>query len=260
MKKIILVQPYYENIWEPIGLGFIIAYLKKHYVGELDIQCYQGNFDSDEVILEACMDADVVGFSCTSPAWPHALRLAEEIKSISPSTRTVFGGFHVSALPDVCIEYDAVDQIVVGEGEEAFLQIVNGCSDPIVDGTKTDMKEVPWPDRKIIKNHRTVSLCESMNGKRIASFQVNRVCPVACAFCAERVITGKYRKSNPVRTRSIPDALDEIDQVTKDLKLNYFKFVDATFDISPQFVIDFCKEKIRRGFIVALQQKKCFFG
>ena len=247
MKKIILVQPYYENIWEPIGLGFIAAYLKKHYVGELDIQCYQGNFDSDEIIIEACIDADVIGFSCTSPAWPHALRLAEEIKAKNSNARTVFGGFHVSALPDVCIGYDAADQIVIGEGEEAFLQIVNGCTDPIVDGTKTDMKEVPWPDREIIKNHRTVALCESMNGKRIASFQVNRVCPVACAFCAERVITGKYRKSNPIRTRSIPDALDEIDQVTKDLKLNYFKFVDATFDISPQFVIDFCKEKIRRG-------------
>lgn len=247
MKKIVLVQPYYENIWEPIGLGFIAAYLKKYHEGELDIQCYQGNFDTDEVIISACDGADYVGFSCTSPAYPHAIRLAEEIKKISPSTTTVFGGFHVSALPDECIKDDAVDQIVVGEGEEAFLQIVNGLKDPIVEGSKTNMKDVPWPDRKIIKNYRTVGLCESMNGKRIASFQINRVCPVACAFCAERVITGKFRKSNPVRQRPISDALDEIEAVTKELNLNYFKFVDATFDVSPQFVIDFCKEKIRRG-------------
>ena len=60
MKKVILIQPYYENIWEPIGLGFIAGYLKKHYVGELDLQCFQGNFDTDETIIEACVNADIV--------------------------------------------------------------------------------------------------------------------------------------------------------------------------------------------------------
>ena len=96
--KVVLVQPYYENIWEPIGLGFIAGYLKENFIGDIEIVCYQGNFDTDEVIIEGCLDANVVGFSCTSPAWPHALRLAEEMKKKSPSIRTVFGGFH----PSVC--------------------------------------------------------------------------------------------------------------------------------------------------------------
>ena len=248
MKKVILVQPYYENIWEPIGLGFIAGYLKKHFVGELDLQCFQGNFDTDETIISASIGADVVGFSCTSPAWLHALRLAAAIKKESPQTRTVFGGFHPSALPQDCIEHDQVDQVVIGEGEESFLDIVNGKTDAIIMGTKPPMQDLPWPDREIIKNHRTVDLCESMNGKRIASFQCNRVCPVACAFCAERVITGKFHKrNNPIRSRDVSELCDEIEHVTKQLDINYFKFVDATFDISPEFVIEFCKEKIKRG-------------
>jgi anaerobic magnesium-protoporphyrin IX monomethyl ester cyclase len=248
MKKVILVQPYYENIWEPIGLGFIAAYLKKHFIGDLDLQCFQGNFDSDKTIIEASIGADVVGFSCTSPAWPHALRLAESIKKQSPSTRTVFGGFHPSALPQDCIKHDQVDQVVIGEGEETFLRIVNGKTNAIVLGTKPSMQDLPWPDREIIKNHRTVDLCETMNGKRIASFQCNRVCPVNCAFCAERIVTGRFNKTNnPIRSRDVSELCDEIEHVTKQLNLNYFKFVDATFDISPQFVIEFCKEKIRRG-------------
>jgi radical SAM superfamily enzyme YgiQ (UPF0313 family) len=87
-----------------------------------------------------------------------------------------------------------------------------------------------------------------MNGKRTASFQCNRVCPVNCAFCAERIVSGRFHKrNNPIRTRDIEDLLDEIDHVTEQLDLNYFKFVDATFDISPQFVIDFCKAKIARN-------------
>ena len=248
MTKVVLVQPYYENIWEPIGLGFIASYLKKHFVGELDLKCFQGNFDTDETIIEACIGADVVGFSCTSPAYPHAIRLAEEIKKVSPKTRKVFGGFHPSALPGECAKHPAVDQVVIGEGEEVFLQIVNGRTDAIVQGTKPPMQDLEWPDRDVIQNIRTVDLCESMNGKRIASFQCNRVCPVACAFCAERIITGKFHKrNNPIRTRDVNELLDEIDEVTEKLNLNYFKFVDATFDISPQFVIEFCKAKIARG-------------
>ena len=248
MKKVILIQPYYENIWEPIGLGFIAAYLKKHFKGELDLQCFQGNFDTDETIIEACIGADVVGFSCTSPAWPHALRLAKEIKEKSPNTRKVFGGFHVSALPYECVAYDEVDQIVIGEGEEVFLDIVNGNIKPVIQGTKAPMQELEWPDREVIKNYRTVDLCESMNGKRIASFQCNRVCPVNCAFCAERVVSGRYSKrDNPIRSRKVSELCDEIEHVIEQLDLNYFKFVDATFDISPDFVIEFCKEKIKRG-------------
>ena len=248
MKKVILVQPYYENIWEPIGLGFIAGYLKKHYEGELDLQCFQGNFDTDEVIVEACTGADVVGFSCTSPAWPHALRLAGAIKEVSPSTRTVFGGWHPSALPQESAAHPFVDQVVIGEGEEVFLDVVNGNTDPIVQGTKPSMLDLPWPDRQIIKNYRTVDLCETMNGKRTASFQCNRVCPVACAFCAERVITGtRNRRDNPIRSRPVLDMCDEIEHVIEELDLNYFKFVDATFDITADFVIEFCKEKIKRG-------------
>ena len=248
MTKVILVQPYYENIWEPIGLGYIGAYLKKHFKGELDVQCFQGNFDSDEVIVEACIGADVVGFSCTSPAWPHALRLAEAIKEKSPKTRKVFGGFHPSALPAECALHPAVDQVVIGEGEETFLDIVNGKTDIIIQGTRPPMQELAWPDREMMKNRRTVDLCESMNGKRIASFQCNRVCPVNCAFCAERVVSGRFhRRNNPIRSRDVSELCDEIEHVIAQLDLNYFKFVDATFDISADFVISFCKEKIKRG-------------
>ena len=248
MKKVVLVQPYYENIWEPIGLGFIAGYLKKHFVGDLDVQCFQGNFDTDEVIVSACADADVIGFSCTSPAWPHALRLAKEIKKINPTTRTVVGGFHPSALPNECAAEPAIDQVVIGEGEEVFLEIVNGRSEQIIQGTKPPMQALAWPDRSVIKNIRTVDLCESMNGKRTASFQCNRVCPVNCAFCAERIVSGRFNKrNNPIRSRDVSELCDEIEQVIKDLDLTYFKFVDATFDISAKFVIEFCKEKIKRG-------------
>jgi len=228
--KVVLVQPYYENIWEAIGLGFIGAYLKKHYKGDLDLRFFQGNFDDDAEIITEAFSADIVAFSCTSPAYPHALRLARSIKQINPNVRTVFGGWHPTALPEIISEW-AIDQIVLGEGEIAFLDIVLGNTDPIVQGIKPHPEQLVWPDRELIRNERTIDLCESMNGLRIGSFQANRVCPVSCSFCAESVVTGHFNKStNPIRTRDLDDVLDEIDDVTERYNLNYFKIVTGKHD------------------------------
>lgn len=244
--KITLIQPYYENIWESIGLGYIIGYCQKHRP-DVQFQFYQGNFDDDQTIINSSSDSDIIGFSCTSPAFAHALRLSKSIKAINPKAHTVFGGWHPSAMKGECIT-DSIDQIVIGEGEQAFLDIINGERAQIVQGTKLGFQDLPFPDRKTIKNHRTVDLCESMNSKRITSFQGNRVCPVACIFCAEHIVTGRFRKSsNPIRSRDPEDILDEIEEVVKEYRIDYFKFVDATFDVSAKYVIDFCKAKIARG-------------
>ena len=246
--KVVFVQPYYENIWESIGLGYIISYCKENFNGVLDIEFFQGNFDKDEIIIQAGINSDLIAFSCTSPAWSHALKIAKGVKEINPEVRTVFGGWHITALPNECLKEDVVDQVIVGEGEIAMLDILNGNNSPLVLGEKIGFQNLPWPDRESIKNIRTVDLCELMNGKRITSFQSNRVCPVSCSFCAEDIMTGKFnRKTNPIRSRDPKDVCDEIDYVIKKYNLNYFKFVDATFDISDEFVLNFCEEKITRG-------------
>jgi anaerobic magnesium-protoporphyrin IX monomethyl ester cyclase len=245
--KAIIVSPYYPNIWEPIGVGYIVSYCKKNFQGDLDFQTFQGNFDSDDVIIAEGIKCDVVGFSCTSPTFAPGLRLAKKIKELNPNVRTVFGGWHITALGEKCLE-PGMDQIVLGEGEMAFLDILNGNTDKVVRGTKMGFQDLPWPDRTIMKNIRTVELCESMNGRRTASFQGNRVCPVSCVFCSEKIMTGRFnRATNPIRSRDAVDICDEVENAVKLLNLNYFKFVDATFDISEKFVVDFCEEKIRRG-------------
>lgn len=247
MKNVVFVQPFYNNVWESIGLGYIIAYCQDRFF-DLNPLFFQGNFDSDEVIIHAARRAEIAAFSCTSPAFAHAVRLARGMREVNPKIHTVFGGWHVSALQEQLLDLPEVDQIVIGEGEAAFLEILRGNRSPVVQGTKMSFEELPWPSRGAIKNERTVDLCESMNGKRITSFQANRVCPVACAFCAERIVTGRFhRKDNPIRSRRPSDVCREIAHVAETYRLNYFKFVDATFDISPEYVIDFCKEKIARN-------------
>ena len=245
--RVTFIQPYYRNVWENIGIGYIIAYCKKHYAGDLDIRFFQGNFDSDADIIAGAKGSDIVAFSCTSPCFAPAVRLAAAIKAENPQVRTVVGGWHVTALQDKAAN-EFIDQLVVGEGEQAMLEILQGNREPIVYGKALPLNELPWPDREAIKNHRTVDLCEKMNGLRTTSFQANRVCPTSCVFCAEKIMTGKFnRRSNPIRSREVGDVCAEISATIEKYNLTYFKFVDATFDISPQYVIDFCREKISRG-------------
>jgi len=246
--KVVFVQPYYENIWESIGLGYIISYCKANFKGSLDIEFFQGNFDDDNEIIKSAISSDIIAFSCTSPAWVHALSIAKKVKNVNSNIRTVFGGWHITALPNECLMEDAVDQVIIGEGEIAMLDVLNGNDSNIVIGKKIDFNDLPWPDREVIKNRRTIELCESMNGKRIASFQSNRVCPVSCSFCAEDIMTGKFnKKTNPIRSRDPIDVCNEIEHVINEYNLNYFKFVDATFDVSSDHVISFCEEKIKKG-------------
>lgn len=246
--KVALIQPYYFNVWEPLGLAYIASYCKKNFKGDLKFDFYQGYFDPDETILEGAKDSDIAAFSCTSPTFMHGLSLARKLKKTNPGIRTVFGGFHVSALKELIVE-DCIDHIVVGEGEKAFLRILEGEKGRIVQGEAVSFDELPWPDRDIIRNERTIDLCEEMTGMRITSFQANRVCPFRCRYCAEKAVTGLFnRKTNPIRSRNIKNLLDEIEFVSGKYDLDFFKFVDATFDTSPEYVISFCREKIERNF------------
>ncbi|RLA40680.1 MAG: hypothetical protein DRR06_17100 [Gammaproteobacteria bacterium] len=247
--KITFIQPYYENVWEALGIGYIIAYVKKSLkeVGfDTDINFLHGNFDKN--ICTQASTSDIVAISCTSPTYGNALQIARDIKSINPDIHVVFGGWHPTALPEEVIKEESVDQVIVGEGELAMVRCILGSRQPILKGVKLSPDELEWPDRVAIKNGRTIDLCEKMNGKRTASFQLNRGCKVHCKFCSEVKMTGRHNgKNNPIRTRDFTDLLTEIQYAKSTYNIDYFKFVDATFDRDAHTVIDFCKAKIGFG-------------
>lgn len=246
--KIVLIQPYYFNIWESISLGYIGAWIKEKYQKNIQVEFYQGYFDKHDIIIKACKKADIVGFSVTSPVFKETLELAAKIKKVNKSIRVVIGGWHPTAVPHDCLNYDQIDQVVVGEGEHAFLKIIQGDESRIVQGTNFDINNI-FPDRILIKNNRTIDLAEKMIGKRVTSVQGKRVCPFNCTFCSERNVTGRFnRSSNPIRVRDPKHILEELKWLKNNLGINYFKFTDATWNTSVEMVIAFCEEKLRQGF------------
>ncbi|HDH04521.1 MAG TPA: B12-binding domain-containing radical SAM protein [Nitrospirae bacterium] len=248
--KVILVHGKYFNSWEALGLGYIGAYLK-HNMKDIEIGFYQGYFDDDRTIVKGCLDADIVAFSCTTPTFPYAAAIARAVKQENSGVRTVVGGYHPSAAPGESL-IKGIDQVVIGEGEAAMLDIVMGNRERTVYGRPMEFEELPWPDRELIHNKRNIQIAFNDNMKNITSFQSHRACPFRCKYCADGFNKVLYRglKRVPVRHRSAQDLLDEMMEVTDTYKLDLVKFTDPTWNTSVDRVVEFCREKIRRGFTI----------
>ena len=246
--KITLVHAKYFNSWEALGLGYIGAYLKTK-IRDLDLNYFQGVFDDDSTIVVGAMDSDIVAFSCTSPTFTHAVRLARQTKQANPRVCTVVGGYHPSAIPGDCL-VEGINQVVVGEGEDAMVQIALGNRAKIVQGRPMNFSELPFPDRKLLKNERNVQVAYSDTGKRITSFQSHRACPFQCKYCLDgfnKVLYGGNVGRVQVRYRDVHNLLDEIETVTEQYQLDLIKFSDPTWNTSIEWVMDFCRAKIARG-------------
>jgi len=251
--KITLVHGKYFNSWEALGLGYIGAYVGRH-MPEAEIDFYQGCFDDDETVIAGASNSDIVAFSCNTPTFPYAERISARLKGINPLIRTVVGGYHPSAIPQNCL-VPSIDQVVVGEGEAAMLEIAQGNTGHIVNGRIMSFDELPWPNRTLIKNERNIGVAYKDNAKRITSFQSHRACPFMCKFCLDgfnkvlfRTPEGNFPQKAPVRYRPVSNLLDEMEDVTERLELDLIKFCDPTWNTHIKWVTEFCQEKIRRGF------------
>ena len=232
MAKWLFVQPSSFHAWEALGIGYLISSLKAQ--GETDIQFMSGFFDSDEDIVAAGNRADIVGFGCTSPQIKHATQLASKIKA-----HTVFGGVHPSVLPEETLE--VANQVVVGEGERAIVEIARGNREPIVRCMNIeDLDGIPPPDRRTIKQERNIQTAKSDSGERMGSLFSSRGCPYDCTFCASK---GLWTRK--VRFRSAENIYEEFAKITKDLRLDFTKFSDDTFTLRRELVEEFCRLKMK---------------
>lgn len=248
--KITLVHGKYFNSWEALGLGYIGAYLKSRR-RDVEVNFFQCCFDGDAEVIRGAEDSDIVAFSCTTPTFPHAVKIAGRIKEINPSVRTVVGGYHPSAVASESL-VNEIDHVVVGEGEAALLEIVEGRTDRIAIGRPMSFEELPWPDRNLIKNERNIEVAFHDNNKRITSFQSHRGCQFSCKYCLDghkKALYGDVRKGL-VRYRPVSDLLDEIEEVVRNFSIDLFKFSDPTWNTSKEWVIEFCEQKISRRLAV----------
>ncbi len=259
--KVSLVRARYPSVWEPTNLMYVSSFIKERYKGDLSVQILDGYFDSDDDIIKRVSDSDFVGFSGTTPQVSHIKHLSHLVKSTYPEIKTVAGGYGPSLQPQKFLNDLSIDYLVVGEGEQSMLDIINEnvtgkmVSNPPI----ADVDTIPNPDRDSIDLNRYIAIAEQEERRRVTSIMTERGCAFGCTFCAEGEFGTIWRKADlkngevqyeravRVRGRNPILVVEEMIEVRDRFRINFFKMNDAETNPSRAHFINICKEMVKQN-------------
>ena len=180
--------------------------------------------------------------SMTGPQILHALEACRLVKERYPDVPVIWGGIHASLLPEQTLQNPYSDIIVVGEGEETFLDLVKALESGLplskVPGIyyKEDGKvrftgvrpfvnldgQPPLPYHLIHMDQYRRRLF----GIDHISFNSSRGCTYRCSFCWDPVMhKRKWRAMSP------ETVLDHLSRIIRDYGIRGFLFTDDHFFI-----------------------------
>ena len=126
--NICLVRPHHHShlIQPPLALGYLSAHLQRHGHRVRVIDGLLEEIDND-TLAARCAEADLVGISTLSDYYPQSVDLVARLKR--QGLPVVIGGPHATFVPQRTLEETGADYVVVGEGEEALLELVEALGE-----------------------------------------------------------------------------------------------------------------------------------
>ena len=251
------------NIMPPLGLASISAYLTEHEIENDIIDCY-AHPEADGLIEEYLLEKKPshIGFSCTTSSFFDGERLARMAKNISPGIKTVFGGVHVSSLATKILEqYNSIDFVIVGEGEEALRELLclsgdelDGIEGMVFRGADGEVKftgvrknlleldSLPFPDYSKLAGFPSAYTLPIFNYPSVpnASFLSSRGCPYACSYCDRSVFRRTFRYN------SAEYLYKHVLFLKTKYGIRHLNFYDDQFTFNRQRVADFCTMVIEK--------------
>ena len=229
-----------ENFLAPIGLCSISAIARQE--GHEVYLCETNTQNPLEAV--SGLNPQVVAYSSSTGEAKHYLKVNKIIKKEFPAVFTVMGGPHPTFYPEV-IHEGGLDAACIGEGEEAFRDLLRGiscggmkddianivtCRDPdninIRDLT-ADLDSLPFPDYALLYDNTP------MGRYPLKSIISSRGCPYSCTYCFNHAWGKLYAgKGRGVRRHSVDYVIDEIAYVRSRWPLSCVKFYDDIFTYS----------------------------
>jgi len=194
----------------------------------------------DRLIEEICsLKADLVGFSAYTNTYPWAAETARRLKS-RQTVPIVFGGIHPTLVPDRVMENEAIDYVLVGEGESAVPELcacVEAGREPAgvanvwyrSDGTvvsqpprppAADLDSLPFPDKRLFERY--------VNFRDDYLVLTTRGCMQNCSYCCESFLNRLYQ-GRYFRRRTPQNVLVELRQMHRRYRFREVMFNDAIF-------------------------------
>jgi len=187
------------------------------------------------------LEAEMFGLSCFTGNRRGAALLARLIREVHPRAHIVIGGPHVTALARETLEhYPAIDTVVIGEGEETFLELIR-CLE-----TGREPKGLPgtaWregsqihfgPPRPRIRN--LDALASPLDYFSTNVILTSRGCPGRCTFCASPSIWGRR-----VYFHSVDYVLDMLEKAVRRDGCRIIGFKDDTFTVNRRRALAICQ-------------------
>jgi len=217
-----------------------------------------GFFSNDKDIFKKLQayQPDLIAFSVTTFDYQRTLHYAEIFKKICPQTKIVFGGIHVSSVPEVVIANDFIDYVVIGEGEIAFTEIIKH----IRKGDSTEPIVNTWyksKDNRIIKG-KQIGFIQDLDSlphfdkdiwKEVSPIQsyyltmTSRGCPYNCSYCFNHFFRNlPEEKSNYIRRRSVQHVIEELTAVKEKYDIRLIEFWDDVFILDRKWLKEFLDE------------------
>lgn len=243
-----------RNAGHDVSLAFDPAIFGGHLMW--DFPSLAKRFDKRPQIMRWIRDnrPDVVAFSCVSPNYLWSLELARSVKSEFPEIKTVFGGVHVTAVPERVIAEESVDAIILSEADISFPAWLNDLqvgADSRVPGlwTKKDgvvvrnagslfpekLDEIPFPAKDAFFD-KAPALEECY------TIMSSRGCPFKCSYCHNSV-PGTYPEgATHVRRRGAENVVAELEAVKARGRVTFVKFMDDVFPMQKKWLEEFAEK------------------
>lgn len=212
--RVLLINPWADEELPPPSVGYIQGTLK-----HLGVDVKASNL---EEAMRENDDYDIVAVSFHSFSVIHA----RSIRNHFSKARLICGGHHPSALPEQMLSI-GYDQVVVGEGENAIVDIINGDTEPIKRISTKHFKtinDIPIPDYSDLNFHNVIGI----------PVITSRGCPFNCNFCASTKFW-----NNKYVMRTADNVLAEIDH-WKTKGYSSWDFHDDNFTANRKRALEIC--------------------
>jgi len=267
--KILLINPPIENIIEsdmpkelesgmdflpPLGLMYIAAYVKEktnYNIEILDCGVEKIDYNNLENKIKN-INPDIVGITAMTFTLIDVIKTAKLVKEVNPNIKIVLGGPHVNIYPEETMANSEVDFLVLGEGEQPFIDLLENINNPenlknikgivfrdknnnIINTGKReliqDLDILPIPARELTHYTKYFSIIAKNNPT--TTMFTSRGCPYKCLFC-DRPHLGKI-----FRARSAENVVRELEKIEQ-MGIKEVFIYDDTFTIDRQRVVDIC--------------------
>ena len=211
-----------------------------------------------ERVMEELADALCLAVSLvTGPMIRETVAIAREAKRLYPDKPVVLGGWHPSLLPDQTLTAEYVDIVVIGQGEEAFLDVVRHieAKEPPQGvrgvGYKQDGRIVFNPRRELRpiaemppKAYQIADFdaYERLCGRRWAMYTSSLACPFNCGYCTNEGVYG--RKWNALEAGQ---ASEELCDLASRYRLQLIWVVDDNFLVDRERALRIAEGIVSRG-------------